>query len=389
MVCYRTNKQPQNSEVTDNHESIVLVMQETHQVFCDPSGSALQFCLQQTITIRLAKGGPMLATLLLPMLVISAAADEPRAVTVGIYVHQINAVSLHDNSFVADFNIWFRWKGDDQDPLDNFELCNGKIDSREQSIRSSVGDEHYATCRVIATVAQFWDLSAFPLDDHTIELAIEDQREDHKLLYTADAENSALNPKANVPGWSLGSPVAAVLKNRYCTNYGDTSLPTGHASSYSRFVFQVPMKRPGYGYCLKLFVGLLVATLLAFAMFFLKPTDDARFSLGVGAVFATVASEYIVAACLPATNVLTLADALHMLALAIICIAIIGSIVSLTLVRIGRDRLSVRFDRWVFSVLAIAFLISCVGLAGHFCTKSIRPIGSPSHPSAIALQSAG
>jgi len=319
------------------------------------------------------------------VLAITAVTAEPPVVTVGIYVHQINAVSLHDNSFAADFNVWFRWKGDGLNPLESFELCNGKIDSRGQAIRSSVGDEHYATCRVIATFTQFWDLSAFPLDDHTLELAIEDQLEDHKLCYASDAENSALNPNATVPGWTLGTPISAVRKNLYCTNYGDTSLPTGHASSYSRFIFQIPMTRPGYGYCLKLFLGLFAATLLAFAMFFLKPTDDARFSLGVGAIFATVASEYIVAACLPATNVLTLADALHMLALATICLAIIGSIVSLALVRIGRERISVRVDRSLFVILLVTFAISSVVLTRHFCGTKQSTAGSVTYPSPQGL----
>jgi hypothetical protein len=330
----------------------------------------------------------MLAPFVLSILAISAAAEPPPVVTVGVYVHQINAVSLHDNTFVADFNVWFRWKGDGLTPLESFELCNGKIDSREQIVRSSVGDEHYATCRTIATFTQFWDLSAFPLDDHTLELAIEDQLEDHKLRYIADSDNSALNPNANVPGWSLGIPLVAVLKNEYCTNYGDTSLPTGHASSFSRFVFQIPMKRSGYGYCLKLFVGLVVATLLAFAMFFLKPTDDSRFSLGVGAVFATVASEYIVAACLPATNVLTLADAMHMLALVTICVAIITSIVCLTLVRLGRRRLSGRIDRCAFGVLAASFVISSIVLVGRFAGtgRLNTELRSPGNTASILLK---
>ena len=320
----------------------------------------------------------MLASLVLHLLAIGAdVAEPPRTVTLGIYVHQINAVNLRDNSFTADFNVWFRWKGDGPDPLKSFELSNGKVDLQEKGFRSSVGDEHYATCRVIATFTQFWNLSAFPLDDHILELAIEDQLEDHLLRYIADAENSALNPKARVPGWTLGKPIVAIATNVYSTNYGDTSLPTGHESTYSRFVFEIPMKRPGYGYCLKLFVGLLVATMLAFATFFVEPDNDSRLSLGVGAVFAAVASEYIVAACLPATNVLTLADALHILALATIFTAIAESIAALRLLRAGRTALAHQLDRWTFRFLGAAFVVSCVVLFFHFCGDTRPPSGSP------------
>lgn len=291
----------------------------------------------------------------------------PQYVTVGVFVNQINSLNLHDNCFSADFNVWFRWRGDHIDPLSTFELSNGKIDVREKDYRSKVGDENYASCRVLATISEFWDLAAFPLDNHVLELAIEDQVEDHKVVFVPDKENTALNPAVQVPGWSVGKPRAKVIKNVYCTNYGDTSLPTGHKSSYSRFVFSIPVTRPGYGYSLKLFLGLMVATALAFAMFFAKPSDDPRFNLGVGAIFAAVASEYIVAGCLPATHVLTLADAMHMLVLVVIFAAIAESIVALRWERAGKLEAALRLDLWSYRALLAAFAGSCAMLFFSFC----------------------
>jgi len=48
---------------------------------------------------------------------------------------------------------------------------------------------------------------------------------------------------------------AGVVPHEYNTNYGDVSLPTGHSSVYSRFVYSVGITRPGYGMFLKLFTG--------------------------------------------------------------------------------------------------------------------------------------
>jgi hypothetical protein len=297
----------------------------------------------------------------------AAGSSAPHAVTVGVFINQINALNLHDNTFTVDANVWFRWKNDDINPLETFELANGRIDVREKEYRSKLGDENYATCRIIATVTEFWDLSAFPLDNHVLELAIEVQVEDHKIRFVPDIENSALNPAVQVPGWSIGTPQAGVMQNVYATNYGDTSLSTGHESSYSRFVFSIPVKRPGYGYCFKLLIGLVVATALAFGMFYVRPSDDPRFNLGVGAIFAVVASEYIVAACLPATHVFTLADALHVLGLLTIFAAIAESIVALRLERVERLAAAKTLDRWSRLALGAIFSGACSTIFIVFC----------------------
>jgi hypothetical protein len=146
----------------------------------------------------------------------------------------------------------------------------------------------------------------------------------------------------------------------YQTNYGDTSLPSGSESVYSRFLFAVPIERAGYGYFLKLFFGLFIATAIAFTASFIQPTHvDPRFGLGIGAIFAAVASEYVVTSALPDTNVLTMADTLHLLAFFFIFLSIAESTYSLSLYSSGdavRMRRSVRLDRWSFAVMSAAYI---------------------------------
>jgi len=75
--------------------------------------------------------------------------------------------------------------------------------------------------------------------------------------------------------------------------------------------------------------GLFVATGIAFLAFFIRPTDlDLRFGLGVGAIFAAVASQYVVSSSLAATHVLTMADFLHILAFVFIFLSLVESTVS-------------------------------------------------------------
>ena len=102
------------------------------------------------------------------------------------------------------------------------------------------------------------------LDRHTLTIEIEDNDlEADKLVYLPDIENSGVAPQ--MPRWraSVERGAAFVLKNTDHTNYGDLSLPTGHESNWSRFVFSVGFVRPGFGIFVKLFTGLFIATAIA------------------------------------------------------------------------------------------------------------------------------
>lgn len=78
----------------------------------------------------------------------------------------------------------------------------------------------------------------------------------------------------------------------------------------------------------------------------------------VGAIFAAIASEYIVTQSLPDTNTVSPADKLHVVAFAFIFTSFIESTCSLFLVENGYEHQSGRMDhisRWTFPTL-FAFL---------------------------------
>ena len=285
-----------------------------------------------------------------------------RTAYIGVYVNQIDNMSLKENQFTADFDVWFRWTGEEINPAQTFEVVDGRIDvDDDDPYKTELADGHYSSRRIIVTVTHFWNISRFPLDNHTIRIAIEDSDlEDFKLTYIADAENCAISPELQVPGWTVGTPTATIEQHQYHTNYGDTSLPSGNTSSYSRFIYSIPLVRPNWGYFIKLFFGLFVATAIAFLALFIRPIDlDPRFGLGVGAIFASVASEYVVTSSLPDTSVLTLADVLHILAFVFIFLTLAESTLSLKFYNGGDERGKERsrtLDRWSFAVLLAAYV---------------------------------
>lgn len=280
-------------------------------------------------------------------------------VAVGTYINEVYDLSLKDNKFSVDFYIWFRWQGGELKPHDSFEVVNGRTNSKEVIYSDTIEGTNYTVSRVHATITKFWDISRFPMDNHTLSIAVEDsQNEEFKFAYVPDITNSNHNPALEVPGWKVAKNRAQVVPHGYKTNYGDIRLLSNNELVYSRFIFSIDVVRPGYGYFIKLFLSVFIATLIAFLALLIKPTDlDPRFGLGVGAIFAAIASEYVVVSSLPDSNLITLADKLHILAIVFIFLSIFESVISLKLISIGKNEASRRLDHASLAVFLIVYTI--------------------------------
>ncbi|HSY50169.1 MAG TPA: hypothetical protein VLC46_15240 [Thermoanaerobaculia bacterium] len=293
----------------------------------------------------------------------AAVEKGPVRVEVGTYVNHILALDLKGNQFTADFYIWFRWKGDLK-PFDTFDLANGRITSRTGVVKKELdGGVHYASARIVATITKFWDLRRYPLDDHHLTLEIEDnENEDSLLVYVPDTRNSAASPSVQVPGWIVTGTSASVISHKYATNYGDTSVPTGNASSYSRFVSGVQIVRPGIvGRFFKLFFTLFVATIISWLAFWVRPKDAGpRVSLCVGSVFAAAAATFAINTMLPDTNATTMSDRVIVASLSLILASALETMVAMNLGYAGKENAQRRLDRlsaWVFPLAYIALLV--------------------------------
>lgn len=287
----------------------------------------------------------------------------PIKVTVGIYVSQIVGVSLKDNNFTVDYYIWFRWKEDDFNPLENVEIINGKFEGTGPEPQKLKDGTNYVYRRGTTTVTEFWDVSRFPLDNHTLQIALEDgDKELDKMVFVADTENSGYSPDlTGFPGYDVVGHKAEVVKHTYSTNYGFTDYAKDKKSEYSRFILSIELKRVGWGYFMKMFAGLFTATAIALLVFFIKPTEvDPRFGLGAGAIFAAVASEYVVTSSLPDTSILTMADSLHIVAFAFIFLSIAESVYSLKLYsseEVDQITASKKMDMWSAALMGIGYVV--------------------------------
>jgi hypothetical protein len=276
---------------------------------------------------------------------------KPVEVAAGIYLNQVRALSLRDSQFVADFWIWFRWKkGAVVDPLATFEIVGGDIETRTNEGREDLpgGEWSYATARIVARVVQVLDIRDFPQDRHRLVIAIEDgEHEDFELTYEADSANSRIDPNVHVPGFQVANFETVIVQHAYKTNYGDVTLPSDSESTYSRFEFALNVERPGFGYTLKLVWGMWLSALVALLALLIKPVNvDPRFGLGVGAIFAAMANQYIVTSALPDSATVTSADIVGMATIVVILVGVAESVGSLWLYENEQIELSKRLDRY-------------------------------------------
>jgi hypothetical protein len=282
---------------------------------------------------------------------------SPQEVHVGGYVMHIHEINIKENYFIADFYVWFRWKGDELRPYKTFTLVDAREESKTEPDVTPLPDgSNYAYVRIVAKITKFWDLRRYPLDSHDLDINVEEEANEETFLhYVADTDNSGADQRQiSMPGWKMVQTSAFSGVGVYRSNFGDTSLPQNQETRYSRFTLRMTLAREGDLVFLKLLFGVWVGAGISFVAFFIPPKRiDPRFGVGVGAIFAAIASEYIVTQSLPDTNAVSLADKLHVVAFAFIFVSIVESTCSLYLAENGHEAQSNRIDRrcrWIFPV---------------------------------------
>lgn len=295
----------------------------------------------------------------------AAGATEPAKVIVGIYVNQILDLSFKDRRYTIDFWVWFRWRAEgelaDFKPLESIELINGRIDSKSSVVEKKIGDASYASARIMASISEPWELDDFPLDNHRLRIRLENSEHvASELVYEVDVANSGLGDEINLSGWVVSFFDAGVTTKAYKSNFGDVSVPTKDRSEYSRLTFSMDLRRENHEAAIKLLTTMLVAPLVAFAAFLIRPTDvNTRFGVGVGALFAVATSAVIVASAVPDSSALTTADRMHMIAMIFIVASLVQSAICMKWVETGHEVRSKRFDRWCLFIFPLLFALVC------------------------------
>jgi hypothetical protein len=105
---------------------------------------------------------------------------------------------------------------------------------------------------------------------------------------------------------------------------------------------------------------MVLAPLVAFAAFLIKPTDvNTRFGVGVGALFAVATSAVIVAGAVPDSTALTAADRLHMISMSFIFASLVQSAICMKWDATGHEVLCRWLDRCCLLIFPLLFMLIC------------------------------
>ncbi len=233
------------------------------------------------------------------------------AVNIGTYLDGIEIVSIKDSYWTATFYIWFRWKGDKSlDPGKSFRLVDAKIEKKDlQDSYASPDGVNYQCYKVVAKMTKFFNTTRVPLDDHMLNIYIEDTSRDvSQLRYVTDSGTN-ISSRVKVPGYTVTGFSNVVKPHTYKTTYGDPRMQEGKHTTYSEYNFAVTIKRAGLGVYIKLFIGLFAGVILTLGSFFIRPSDTGpRFGLPSAAYFGAVANTYMVNSMMPSSGQFGLAD---------------------------------------------------------------------------------
>ncbi|MGH2574848.1 MAG: hypothetical protein ACRDFC_04005, partial [Ignavibacteria bacterium] len=295
--------------------------------------------------------------------------SKPDTVKIGIYTFSVYDMDFPANQVNLNFYVWYNYKNDSLNPVETFELINAKEFSKTGETLEKYDTIIYRSFRCNSLLKKEWDVTDFPFDEHIIDIIIEDVDKDNsKLVFAPDIIGSTIDRGVKLPGWVIKDFNIKVVDHTYETNYGDPHVPRDEYSSYSRVIASFTIERHGKGLFFKLFIGLFISVLIAVLTFFVNPADlDPRFGLPVGAIFAAIASLYVINSTLPQNATLTLVDVLHDISFIYIFICILISAVSLRFYKSDRIKISNKLDKYSF----LAIMISYVVLVVIFVTRSL------------------
>ena len=277
---------------------------------------------------------------------------------VGLFITSLHDFNMAEESFTADFWLWFNYKNDSLHLLETREIANSK--SVESTIQDSEkkGNVNWSSEKIRAVLKHYWQLENFPFDKQELEIEIEEAiYNTSAMIYLPDKINSKYDANnIALKGWEItGFAIEPNIKT-YQTTYGDPAL-TGK-SAYPSVKAKITLERVAGGLFYKLFTGVYVSFLITMMVFFIDPIEvDPRFGLSVGGLFASVGNKYIVDSILPETSSFTLIDKVHAITFFYILLSVVLSAFSLHLSKTNRTDLSRKSDKISFIAFTSSYLI--------------------------------
>lgn len=288
----------------------------------------------------------VLVPLLLSMFTAPAMA-APEEVKVAVYVLNLGKPDLSTGAFTADFYLYF--KCINTCPAINYEFINGRATSLEK-LSNEPNEKLY---RIQVSLNNPMDFSKFPFDTQKLQIIIEDKKATiNEINYTANAEESGLDPSVTLGGWNLD---------------GWTAKSSGHHygfsnQTYPQYEFDISISRAWLGSFLKTFLPVIFILLTVLASFILGIEKiNIKLAIAGFALVAVVVFHVYIAGQLPPTGCLTFADKFMIVTYIIILTSLLLNIILMWIFDKGNkdlvEKIQKRTKRMVIPVTTVIYLV--------------------------------
>lgn len=260
----------------------------------------------------------------------------PAEVFAGVYIANVQAVSLATNSFDADFYLWLRWTDPDIDPTAGVEVMNvyqkwGLVVTpvHEEPQRQPDGSLLWLA-RFQGSFNSPLTLADYPFERQNLRILIEDGIEDSQhIIYRADTEPITLDREVTLPGYSFGTPVIEFGEYTYESSFGER-VSSPEDRTYPRISVDIPLSSPVVSGIVKTILPIVIV-MVASALGLVIPASfvDSKVNVPIFSLLALVAMHWGVSSMLPEVNYLVMIDVLYIVAYvavtAMLAVAVIGS----------------------------------------------------------------
>jgi hypothetical protein len=255
--------------------------------------------------------------------------EAPDTVNLGLYINSLYDISLYSGEFTTKFWLWMTYDNDSLEIYDYLEFPDAKEVEMISKEVEKVEGKNWTSQNFKLLVNQNYDSNQFPFDVQTLKIRVEDNMYDTRRVYfKPDIAGSKLSPQINFDDWELLDFHLEPQVVKYETAYGDPSIVDGQ-SEYSAVDIIIKIKRNQPGLFWKYFSVVFIAFGFIIISLMLPINNiDARVSLSIGGIFATVGNKYIVDSKLPESSGFSLSDKIHIYTFATIlfCLFISGMV---------------------------------------------------------------
>jgi Neurotransmitter-gated ion-channel transmembrane region len=292
----------------------------------------------------------------------------PTAVTVGVYINDIQQLDLQSHSYVMDFYVWFRWKNPDINPQASLEFMNpfqlwGHVSTPLYEKPQDLPDgSQYTAIRYQGQFNSKLPLEKYPFDRQNLVLEFEDNSAGNTTqAFVPDKDPITINPEMTLPGYIIGTPLIKIEDKPYPTNFGDTRLTS--FEPYSRVTVTVPVHRPWLTYAIKVILPIFLVAACAALVYFIHPSFvEGRIGMGITALLTLVALQLTSNSQLPEVDYLMMIDMLYIVAYLFVIASLAQVVVTSWAAHRGDDEKAISRDRSAFKYLGSAYALGTIAI---------------------------